>query len=396
MRKALFVISSLLVLSTTALAQETFYPDWNLGIKAGATYTAGEAKFADLLSYPTVALSAGYQFTPVFSLRGELSGFQGKGSLPGIGKIYKWNYGQLNADAVLDIANIFADYKSTRLFNPYIFAGIGGNVAFNNQDAQSVKADFPTKNKLWDGTLPSFTGRFGGGLDIRLSDAVKLSLEVVDNVLTDKFNSKTGEAWQIGNTVLDFDYNISALLGLKFTLGQARRQAEAAAALAAAEAAAAAKAAADKAAADKAAADRAAREAAEKAAAEKAAAERAAAERAAAEAAARAAARAAEEHVFFIIGRTDIRPSETPKIDHIIDILNKYPEAVCTVTGYADKNTGTTKGNLALSKKRAEIVTAALIKAGIAPERIVTDYKGDTEAVSPIVAENRVAVMVTK
>ena len=395
MRKALFVISSLLVLSTTALAQETFYPDWNLGIKAGATYTAGEAKFADLLSYPTIALSAGYQFTPVFSLRGELSGFQGKGSLPAIGKIYKWNYGQLNADAILDICNIFADYKSTRLFNPYIFAGIGGNLAFNNKEAQAVKADFPSKNKLWDGSLLSFTGRFGGGIDIRLSDAVKLSLEVVDNVLTDKFNSKTGEAWQIGKTTLDFDYNISALLGLKFTLGQARKKAEAAAALAAAEAAAA-KAAADKAAADKAAAERAAREAAERAAAEKAAAERAAAEKAAAEAAARAAARAAEEHVLFIIGRTDIRPSETPKIDHIIEIMNKYPEAVCTVTGYADKNTGTAKGNLALSKKRAEIVTDALIKAGIAPERIVTAYKGDTEAVSPVIAENRVAVLVTK
>lgn len=395
MRKSLFVIASLFVLGTTAMAQETFYPDWYFQVKGGATYTAGESTFKNLISYPTIALGAGYQFTPAFSLRGELSGWQAKGALPAIDKIYNFKYAQLNADAVLDICNIF-NYKSTRFLNPYIFAGIGGNLAFDNADAQSVAASFPVENKLWDGVLPSFTGRFGAGFDIRLGEAVALQLEVVDNVLTDKFNSKKGDAMHLGNLALDFDYNLSALLGLKFTFGQAKKKAEAAAALAAAEAAAAAKAAADAAAAAKAAAEKEAAERAAREAAAREAAERAAREAAEREAAARAAARAAEEHVLFIIGKTNIRASETPKIDHIIDIMNKYPEAVCTITGYADKNTGTAKGNLSLSKRRAEVVTEALIKAGISADRITTKWVGDTEAVSPIPAENRVAVLVTK
>ena len=394
MRKALLILSSLLVLGSSAFAQETFYPGWQFGIKGGATYTAGEASFQDLLTYPTVAVSAGYQFTPVFTLRGELSGWQAKGALPAIEQIYKFNYGQLNADAVFDICNMF-NFKSERLFSPYLFAGIGGNVRFNNDEALANKAHFEQlpANYLWENPTLSFTARAGAGVDVRLSDAVKISLEVVDNVLSDHFNSKKGNT-KIADTRLDFDYNISALLGLKFCFGQANKKAAAIAAAAAAEAEAA-RLAAEKAEAERIAAEKAA---AEKAAAEKAAAEKAAAEKAAAEAAAaaRAEARRIEEHVLFVIGKTAIRPSETDKIQRVIDILNQYPEAVVTVTGYADKNTGYPELNQRLSEKRAKNVAEALKKAGIAADRIAVNYVGDTQKVSEVPAENRVAVCITK
>lgn len=393
MRKALLILSSLLVLGSSAFAQETFYPGWQFGIKGGATYTAGEASFQDLLTYPTVAVSAGYQFTPVFTLRGELSGWQAKGALPAIEQLYKFNYGQLNADAVFDICNMF-NFKSERLFSPYLFAGIGGNVRFNNDEALASKAHFEQlpANYLWENPTLSFTARAGAGVDVRLSDAVKISLEVVDNVLSDHFNSKKGNT-KIADTRLDFDYNISALLGLKFCFGQANKKAAAIAA-AAAEAEAA-RLAAEKAEAERIAAEKAA---AEKAAAEKAAAEKAAAEKAAAEAvaAARAEARRIEEHVLFVIGKTAIRPSETDKIQRVIDILNQYPEAVVTVTGYADKNTGYPELNQRLSEKRAKNVAEALKKAGIAADRIAVNYVGDTQKVSEVPAENRVAVCITK
>ena len=396
MKKALLILSSLLVLGTTALAEETFYPGWQFGIKAGATYTAGESSFTNLLSYPTVAIDAGYQFTPVFTLRGQLSGLQAKGALPAIEKIYKFNYGQLDIDAVFDICNMF-EFNSERILNPYVFAGIGGNVRFNNDEALAQKTYFEElpANYLWENPTLCLTGRVGAGLDIRISDAVKIALEVSDNLLSDHFNSKKGST-QIFGTEVDFDYNINALLGLKFCFGQANKKAAGLAAAAAAAAAAeaeAARLAAEKAAAEKAAAEKAAAEEAARLAAEKAAAEKAAAEAAAA---ARAAARSINENVYFVIGKTNIRTSEDPKIQHVIDILNQYPEAVVTLTGYADKNTGYPSLNQKLSEKRAKNVAEVLKKAGIAADRIAVNYVGDTQKVSEVPAENRVTVCVTK
>ena len=391
MRKALLIISSLFVLATSVNAQETFYPGWQFGIKGGVIYSAGEAPVNQLLS-PIFGVNAGYQFNPWFTLRGEIDGFQSKGAIISTAvQPYKFNYAQLDFDGVFDICNMF-NYKSTRLFSPYIFAGIGANVRFNNAEAVNLfrQAAYPTEY-LWDKTAASFTGRVGAGVDIRISNAVKIAIELVDNMYTDKFNSKKN----YDAKALDLDYNLGALVGLKFTFGQANKIAAAEAAAAAAAAKAEAdRLAAERAAAEKAAADKAAAEAAAaKAAAEKAAAEKAAAEKAAAE---RAAARHIEENVLFVIGKTNIRPSETQKVQNIVDIMNQYPEAVVSVTGYADKNTGYPELNMRLSQKRAENVAKAIEKAGIAADRISVNYVGDTQKVSETPSQNRVAVCVTK
>lgn len=391
MKKALLIISSILVLAASANAQETFYPGWQFGIKGGVIYSAGEAPVNQLLS-PIFGINAGYQFNPWFTLRGEVNGFQSKGAIiTNTVNPYKFDYAQLDVDGVFDICNMF-NYKSTRLFSPYIFAGIGGNIRFNNNEANNIfkQAAYNTEY-LWNGSVPSFTGRFGAGVDIRLSNAVKIAIEVVDNMYSDKFNSKRN--YDVKG--LDLDWNLGALVGLKFTFGQANKIAAAeAAALAAAAKAEADRLAAERAAAEKAAAEKAAAEAAAaKAAAEKAAAEKAAAEKAAAE---RAAARHIEENVLFVIGKTNIRPSETQKVQNIIDILNQYPEAVVSVTGYADKNTGYPELNMKLSQKRAENVAKAIEKAGIAADRISVNYVGDTQKVSDTPSQNRVAVCVTK
>ena len=65
-----------------------------------------------------------------------------------------------------------------------------------------------------------------------------------------------------------------------------------------------------------------------------------------------------------------------------------------TVTGYADKETGSAERNMQLSKERAENVAAALIDAGIDPERITVLYKGSSETPFDSQEENRVAICV--
>jgi len=348
--KKVFLTLSLVLLSLGAFAQsaDQFFPGWYLGAKGGISLTAGETHANNLLS-PRAALDLGYQFTPVFGLRAQASAWEGKGALPQYEDLYKYNFGQLNLDGIFDLCNLFGKYKYNRLFNPYLFVGLGLNTRFNNDEAQAVKPHFPEKNWLWDNPVLSFTGRFGLGTDIRLTDGLALTLELADNVLSDHFNSKVGDAWTLFGGVVDFDYQLTALAGLKFSFGAAKRRA---AALAAAE----------------------------KAAAE----------------AARAKGRACVENVYFTINKYNINPSEVAKIEHIIAVMKQYPEAVVSITGYADKATGTAKRNLFLSEQRAAVVCQCLLDAGISQDRITTNYYGDTKQVSEIPEENRVSICVTR
>ena len=148
---------------------------------------------------------------------------------------------------------------------------------------------------------------------------------------------------------------------------------------------------AEKAAAEKAAAEKAA---AEKAAAEKAAAEKAAAEKAAAERAAVAAENSNE--VSFTIGSTYIRKSEDAKLVTLAEWLKANPDFSVAVVGYADRETGTAKGNLDLSKRRAAAVAARLVKLGVDENRIASDYKGDTVQPFQVNDKNRVVLCTVK
>ena len=386
MKKLFLILSTLFALAFTAKAQDTFYPGWNLWVQGGANYVSSNewqiGKFKHVT--PNGAISLGYDIAPWFGLRAGLSGLMGTYPIEHktIGKL---NYGQLTLDAMFDICNMFG-YKESRFLSPYIFLGGGANYRF------------PVEQ------LDAYLGpavRAGLGFNFRLAQGVHLGLELQDNGLNNQFNTLDDNEIYGGNILwikrpFKWDDNFAALLGLKFDFGAnaKRRAALAAAEAAAAEAAAlaAAKAAADKAAAEKAAAEKAAAEAA---AAERAAAERAAAEKAAAEAA-RAKARAVVENVYFELNKSILRDSELPKIDHIVAVMNQFPEAVVSLTGYADKQTGTPKRNWTLSQERAERVAQALVDAGIAADRISTNFYGDTIQVSDIPEENRVSVCVTR
>lgn len=387
MKKILLIAVSALTIGFTAAAQDTFYPGWQYGIKGGASYTAAKAPIGRLISGPTLAIFAGYNFSPVWTVRAELSGYQAKGSFGPTPDFfnYKHNYVQLNADMVADICNMFK-YKARRGVNPYILAGVGVCDRFNNGAGDFIN-EMNDAEYVWKGAVIGFTGRAGLGINFRCSDAVAIELEVLDNFHSNKFNSQK-ESWAL-------DQNVSAMLGFKFSFGQANKR-HAAEAAAAAAAAAAAKAAADKAEADRLAAEEAARAKAEadSIAAAKAAAEAEEAARLAAEEAAKA--RQSTNGVMFKIGQYNLNKAAKKKVQEVADFLEAHPDATVMVSGYADKETGYASRNLYLSKKRAEVTAAALKKAGVAADRINTEYFGDTKKISEIPAENRTACCVTK
>ena len=103
---------------------------------------------------------------------------------------------------------------------------------------------------------------------------------------------------------------------------------------------------------------------------------------------------AVEENVFFLIGQSSIRESEASKVDAVADVLRANPQTRVTVTGHADRETGSAERNMELSRERAENVAAALIAAGIEADRITVLYRGAEETPFDTPEENRVAICV--
>ena len=363
--KSLTLILALALGAQLAFAQQSksdpsleFNPHWYGQIQGGAGYTIGETAFKDLIS-PAGALSLGYQFNPALGLRFNVAGYQGKGNVVAPFEVYKFNYLQGAFDLTLNLAQLLG-YKHDRVFNPFVFLGGGVAYGFKN-GANNITKTNPKEYfaYLWEKNMVTPVARVGLGADFRLSDAVALTLEVNENVLSDKFNSK-----KVGHP--DFQFN--ALAGLKINFGKTTRpSAKYLAEKAAAEAAAAA----EKARIE---AERQAKLAAEKAAAEKAAAEKALADKLAAEKAAaeKLAAEMRQVNTFFTINSYVISDEEAAKLVRYIDWLKANPDVNIAIAGHADKGTGTKRINQKLSEQRAAAVKDFLVERGIAESRIVS------------------------
>ena len=377
MKKILSIISVALMSVAMTYGQDNnagkdtgeFNGHWFIGVYGGIGQTVGETSFGDLIS-PAAGFNFGYRFTPVWSLRAGIGGWQGKGALLAPTREYKFNYLQGSVDVMVDICSIFSGYRMSRALTPYLFAGAGVNGSFNNDEAQAFKSSFPSDNLLWDGSKVFPVGRFGIGTGIRISDAVQFNVEVNGNFLSDRFNSKRGSAvdWQLG-----------AQAGFTFNIGlKKNRKSSAASQPYVAPAPAPAQEPAPKPEPEPQPQPQPEKQVEEPAPAPQPA-------------------PVVEEYldnVYFLIGKYEIRESEAAKIRTIASRLKEAPTAKVSLTGYADAQTGTPERNYYLSQKRAEAVAAALEEAGITKDRIKVAYKGSTEAPYDKPEENRVVICI--
>lgn len=74
--------------------------------------------------------------------------------------------------------------------------------------------------------------------------------------------------------------------------------------------------------------------------------------------------------ILFDTGKSNLKPSAQANLRKMAEIMKKYPENIMVVQGFTD-NTGSSKTNDELSKKRAEAVRNTLIAHGI-PSNTVT------------------------
>ena len=353
---------------------DEFRGHWYIQVQGGVGQTVGETSFGSLIS-PSAAFNFGYRFTPVWGLRAGLSGWQGKGAVLGPTEVYRYSYLQGSVDVTADICGIFSGYRAGRSLSPYLFAGVGVNGGFNNSEANSLSGRFPEDNLLWTGRSILPAGRFGLGTGIRITDAVHFNVEVNADILGDRFNSKRGSAvdWQLG-----------ALAGFTFNIGLKKgRKAEPVPSSAPVPVAVQMPEPSEPSEPSRPGAAEPSSESVDSAES---------GEPSSAESAPQF--NPVQEDIYFSIGKSVIRPGEKTKLAEVVSLLESYPEAVITVTGHADRATGSAGRNLELSKERARNVAAALMDGGVSGDRITVLYKGDTENPYSEPERNRVAICI--
>ena len=326
-----------------------FNPHWYVQGQIGAQYTLGEVKFGDLIS-PNIQLGVGRQFTPIWGARFSINAWQSKagineyswadGAKTGKEK-YDWKYIAPMIDGTLNLSNALCGYNPNRTVNVGLLAGIGLNVGFSNDDAVALAATHEEHNHgsenldyAWDGTKVRFVGRLGANVDFRINDAWSLGIEANANVLSDNYNSK-----KAGNC----DWYFNALVGVRYNIGKtySTRTITPPAPV-----------------------EKIVERIVEKIVEVPAKTEE------------RVKGGKLRREVFFTIGKNKISQDGFNKIQEVVDFMKKYPEATVTVTGYADRGTGSAKFNDRIAARRADVVETELVNRGIARDRIVKSSKG--------------------
>ena len=371
------ILSGVVALScVSASAQEAdktvnvFTPHWYAQAQIGGQYTLGEIGFGKLLS-PNVQVGVGYNFNKVVGARFSLNTWQSKAGQKFDGNTYKWkwNYVAPMVDATFNLTNLFCEYNPDRLVEVGVFGGIGANIAWGNDEAADAKAAIlkseaatealkygatPLEN-IWDGTKTRFVARVGANVDFRVSDRVKLGVELSANTLSDKYNSKKAS---------NPDWYFNALVGVKVALGETHTTKVIPA-------------------------PKPVEKIIERII-----------EKPAPAPAPKVESKVVEENfrrdIFFPIGNTNIAKSQTTKIAEIVEYMKENPDAKITLTGYADKGTGSAAFNDKIAARRAQTVYNTLAAKGVAKSRMIKKSMGSR--VQPFEENdmNRVTICIAK
>ena len=355
-----------------------FNPHRYVQAQIGGQYTLGEVGFGKLLS-PNAQLGVGYNFNKVVGARFSLNAWQSKAGQKVISDgatttyKWKWNYIAPMVDATFNLTNLFCEYNPNRLVEVGVFGGIGANIAWGNDEAKDAKeailatpgsknlegydkTAMPLEN-LWTGSKARFVARVGANVDFRVSDRVKLGVELSANTLSDKYNSK-----KAGNP----DWYFNALVGAKIALGQTHSTKVIPAP-----------------------------KPVEKII-ERIIEKPAPAPAPKTETKQEAVDENFRRDIFFPIGNSNIAKSQTTKIAEIVTFMKENPDAKITLTGYADKGTGSAAFNDKIAARRAQTVYNTLAAKGVAKSRMIKKSMGSR--VQPFEENdmNRVTICIAK
>ena len=376
-RLAAMLTAMLLMAAFYAHAQEKNfvpYPYAFIGIQGG-----GQTTFTDYnawkLTTPTASFFVGVHFTPAIAARLHINGIWNKSGIKqdDIDATYKYTYTTGDIDLMINMVNLLDKSKNYHKLNAYLIGGVGLNYAWDNEEVPALHRFISTidsRNRL------SHNFRVGAMLDYNFVRNWSVNLEVAANSLCDRYNSQSsgGDDWQLtaqvglaykfgvphnakssrrgGNTggnlnIKDADNEtVSADMGKDISKQVQEQQPTVTPAVTPTP----------------------------------------------------EEPKNISRNIFFTISSAEISSAERPKLEQVAEWLKKHPNAKVSITGYADKGTGTSDINARIAKKRAEVVAKELTKKyGIAAKRITTDSKGDT--VQPFKDNNdlnRVAIVIAE
>ncbi len=325
-------------------------------LQGGAQETFTNCSF-DKLVTPIGAFSVGRFFTPAVGGRIGVQGWKNKSGyrFGGVDETFKFNYATTNIDLMFNLSNMICP-KRAHTFNVILLGGVGLAYVWDNDGQKEIAAKHGFSEPLaWDDERITHNFRVGLQFDIDVARWLAVNLEVDANNMHDRFNAKTNGRG---------DWQVAALAGLTFKIGR-KKAAPAPVPVKPAPAPQPAPAPEPK------------------------------PEPKPEPTPAPKAKENLRESVFFAIAQYEPKAGEEAKVARIADWLKKHPSANVTLTGYADKNTGTAEINRKLSDQRASTIANMLIKKyGIDASRIKTDFKGDT--VQPFAEndDNRVTIAI--
>lgn len=332
--------------STAAMAQdnkEEFKPYWFAGVQGGVQTTFTNYNSLKLLT-PQFALQFGRWFAPEFGARLHVMGYDQKGGIAegqfGLDKqTYKFKACTADIDFLFNMSNILCPQRSCKDFNWILLAGFGSNYSWDYDEFKTLayNNDFLSNHPAYHdqvcGTKHStFNGRLGTAFEYDVTNSLSLNLELQANYKNDLYNLKTNDK---------NDWQAAALIGVTFKIGKAKK---APAPVQEVEPVYETRV-------DTVWYDDTSYKTVE------------------AEASLR-------RDLHFDIRKN--APISQQTVSEIVDFVKNNKDVKVTVTGYADKGTGNKRVNMKYSKKRAEALTDALVKAGVPAEIITTEWKGDT------------------
>lgn len=323
--------------------KEEFKPYWFAGVQGGVQTTFTNYNSLKLLT-PQFALQFGRWFAPEFGARLHVMGYDQKGGIAegqfGLDKqTYKFKACTADIDFLFNMSNILCPQRSCKDFNWILLAGFGSNYSWDYDEFKTLayNNDFLSNHPAYHdqvcGTKHStFNGRLGTAFEYDVTNSLSLNLELQANYKNDLYNLKTNDK---------NDWQAAAFIGVTFKIGKAKK---APAPVQEVEPIYETRV-------DTVWYDDTSYKTVE------------------AEASLR-------RDIHFDIRKNS--PISQQTVSEIVDFVKNNKDVKVTVTGYADKGTGNKRVNMKYSKKRAEALTDALVKAGVPAEIITTEWKGDT------------------
>lgn len=369
--KKIILVAATALLSISGFAQEKaiknygFWDNWFIQGQVGASHTFSEnyqrTDLTNLLS-PHVAISAGKYFSPVAGARLQVGGWEAKSFLLSDRRTYKYNYIQTNLDGLLNLTNLFTPYQGDKMFNLYGIMGVGYVHNFGDSEV-GVR----TQNSI----IP----RVGLQADFRLNDDLSINLETVGNLMADQFNGVVGGRKN--------DATLNVLVGLTYRFNKGGFALVDVADPAQIQSLN-----------DQINAQRSQLRDKDKDIQKyQAEISRLAAQPVVVEEVRGETEVLMNAVVVFRLGSAKLEQNQDINIYNAAKYLQENPNVKITVTGYADKATGTPAINQRLSEQRAQAVADILInKYGIASDRINVQASGDREQPFQIDAWNRVVI----